>query len=293
MGQVGYQKQSSNLGKRIKDAKIAEEGAWGAAFMDVYEKELPNAKKTLKKFAKIAIETTEEFNDKLFTAPLYRILQIDKLYVIIPNERAKNVSVFIDMEEFAGTIDEYFEAVELAKVQGGFGKGADPDKASIFWRENIYKPAREGSVGRPSKKESVQRQQYWTTVALRVGNMAEKAPWWFILEHGNNFAGSGGGEPYPSHGAQRFVEVAERTIQVLFDQAINFTYESYLERIAVEGIDDKTVIKRIEAVVTEVTDNPGEYHAGDVIAVIKDRGRKYKLYISRTGQLGYALRPRT
>lgn len=292
MGEVGYQKQSSNLKKRLKDAKIAQEGAWKSAFIDVYDSELPNAKKTLKREAKTAIKSTKEFDNTLFTIPFFRILEMDELYVVIPNEKTKRVWIFIDIEKYAGNVNEYFEAVELAKTQGGFGKEADPDKASIFWRDNIYKPAREASVGRPSKQGSLQRQQYWTTIALRVGNMAEKAPWWYILEHGNNFIAKGEGQPYPSHGAQRFVEISERIIQEIFNQAIDFTYENYLERIVEEGIDSVEVVEQIEAVVTEVTENPGEYHSGDIIRQIIDRGRKYKLYISRTGELGFTLRPR-
>lgn len=289
MGQAGYQKQSSNLNRRLRDAEIAIEGAWRAAFMQVYDDHLPSAKKALKKTSKEALEETEEFNHELFTTPFFTILDIDELYVIIPEERTKTVSVFINMKEFAGNLNDYFEAVALAREQGGFGKGTDPDKASIFWRENIYRPAREGSVGRPSKKESQQRQQYWSTILLRRENMSTLAPWWELMEYGNNLRGRGEGQPYPSYGPQLFVAEAERTIEDLFDQALEFTYEDYLERVAVEGISSREVIERIEAVVTEVTDNPGEYKAGDILAEIVDRGRQYLLYISRTGQLGYIL----
>lgn len=292
MGQAGYEKQSSNLNRRIKDARISMEGAWRAAFMDTYERLLPKSKNFFKAATRRAIENTQEFDDELFLIPIMRILDEDDLYIVVPSERTKTVSVFLAMEEFAGTIDEYFEAVDLAREIGGFGQGGDPDVASIYWRDYLYRPAREASAGRPTDQQRKLTQKYWMTLELRVASMAGKAPWWYILEHGNNFQGRGEGQPYPSHGAQRFVDTSERVIQALFDEEIDFVYEDYLERISVEGIGSEEVAERIEAVVTEVTDNPGEYHAGDIIAHIMDRGRRYTLYISRTGQLGYSLRPR-
>ncbi len=293
MGQAGYEKQSSNLNRRIKDSRIAMEGAWEAAFMDTYENDLPIAKKILRQATLSAIEETREFDNALFKIPILRILdEEDELYVIVPNERAQTVQVFLNMEAFAGTVDEYFEAVELARKIGGFGQGEDADVASIYWRDYLYRPAREASSGRPTDQNRKLTQKYWFTLELRVAEMAGKAPWWYIIEHGNDFQGRGEGQAYPTYGAQRFVETSERAIQQLFNEDVRFLLEDYLERIAVEGIGSTEVADRIEAVVTEVTNNPGEYHAGDIIAHIIDRGRRYTLYISRTGQLGYSLRPR-
>ncbi len=291
MPQQGYTKQSTNLRRRINDARIAITGAWQAAFMDVYESELPVAKDILVQNALIAIEATEEFDDILFTEPLLKILDIDELYVILPDEQTQKVSVFLDMETHAGNVREYFEAVSLARIIGGFG-GGDPAMASFYWKNYLYGPAREGTIMRTEQFSEKQIRLYWETLSLRIGGMAGKAPWWQLLETGNNSYGSGGGTPYPSYSAQRFVEKSERSIQVLFDVLIEDTYERYLERVAVEGINSTEVADKISKVVAEVIKNPKDYKAGDIIKEIHDRGRAYTLYISRTGQLGYALRPR-
>lgn len=142
----------------------------------------------------------------------------DKVITIEPIGNSARIRIHLD--ETAGTLEEYANAVKAAKEELGVGKAPEP-AASQMWAEKIYGVAREGVIVGKRKKPKAGRGrgsrvsvEDWTdrykgkyerTIEARIRNFKKPAPWWSLLNNGNHSGRIGPGDPYPITGPTRFV----------------------------------------------------------------------------------------
>lgn len=142
------------------------------------------------------------------------------------------ISAIINMEEAAGDLEDYANAIKLAreilrqeaeeKNKTGKTKAYYPDLRSAYWRDHIW-----------GKRED--RKEYAYTMSLRFENFETKAPYWELLDKGvpQPMSSNKGGFPTPSDGPSRFVSLAKERIETFAQDNI----ESYKDQIK-EQIQD-------------------------------------------------------
>lgn len=240
--------------------------------------------KLLVRNTKDALERISEFDLPRFRNPLLEIVKVPEIIEIIPTSYSRNSAEFqvkILINQYAGTIDDYFNAVNLARYAL---QGLDPDSpdavlkglpapmAGFMWAEKYYKPAREGTrvtrtykTGKNAGKEkditAKYVRKYWRTINLRLGFFEGKAPYWYLLEHGNasgnlgsyatadsqklTNAGEEGNKPYPIYGGTNFIARTEMQIKLLI------TVE-YLKKMSMITNDYAEVIKQLTTALQEL-----------------------------------------
>jgi len=167
-----------------------------------------------------AVITSNEYNYEAFKKPLLDVADINGLfkYTIHGVGWSKNISLDINMDSTAGSIDDYATAVELARGALGVGEGKDPERASKTWKTKIY-----GT------------DLYTKTMKLRAGYYSSPAPFWSLLNYGNKsvtMASDWGGTPYPTCSPTRFVEHSRDRVYKLFRTYFMERKLSYYEFVA-------------------------------------------------------------
>ena len=153
-----------------------------------------------------AIATSVEYNYPAFSLPLLSISDVNGLfkYTVHGTGWSKSISLSIDMDSIAGSINDYATAVTLARGALGVGQVKDAHKASETWRNKIY----------PSDS------LYSRTIRARSSFFSAPAPYWSLLNYGNKsvsmLSDRGGGTPYPTAGPTRFVDKARDRVYKLF-----------------------------------------------------------------------------
>lgn len=146
-----------------------------------------------------AATESEEYAYNSFLSPLLEVADDEDLYqyTLVGNGWGTKLQVHLDMDGVAGTIDDYAEAVESARGALGVNDNRDPVRASKIWRDKIYQGPR-----------------YFTTINLRLAAATGKAPFWSLLNNGNNTVMDSdiGGRAYPKVKATRFVQKTEAAI---------------------------------------------------------------------------------
>jgi hypothetical protein len=156
---------------------------------------------------KDAATKSGEYAYDAFLLPLLEVGDNEGLYKITPIGIGWNRSISVDlaMNELAGDLDEYADAVEAARASLGIKEERDGSKASKYWRDMVY-PEREG--------------RYALTIDLRLLAASSPAPFWSLLNDGSkNVSMSSdidGGRAYPSRGGHRFVQQTENGIRKAF-----------------------------------------------------------------------------
>lgn len=176
------------------------------------------------------------------------------------------------IDTVAGSRDDLWRGILLAKATLGVGDKLTPQQASDFWRDRIYKPAREGTGGGPSfSKKSMEWTTnygtigYFNTLTARMAEWGNMAPYWIFLNEGNH--GGGGGVPYPMSGPSRFVEKAERRIGLLFKKNI---FE--MTNSVVDSVGEK-VQEFVSNPAASTSPWPRGWNIGDILNVYKRNKR--------------------
>ena len=151
-----------------------------------------------------AVGKADEYAYDQFLSPLLDVGFEKDLYEIIPAGVGWNRTILVrlKMNEIAGDINDYAEAVEATRDALNVKDGRDPERASTIWRTKIYKGSR-----------------YFTTIKSRLSNTSKPAPFWSLLNDGSknvSMSSDIGGTPYPSRGGHRFVNQAEDEIKRFF-----------------------------------------------------------------------------
>lgn len=205
--------------------------------------------------AKAACYNTKEFNYEPFLSKLLTAISLninDILYIDV-DEKFQRTRFEIDFTKL-GDVDEY--ALVVQAVRKSFPRTvSEPDAASRMWREKLYKTAREGrklfrkwerkKKGGGGETETVSKdvtqlyaEKYRQTIAARVALIPiDKAPFWYLIEHGNysvKFNNDRGGRPYPKFRATHFTNNTRKLLKKIFDQA----FKRYLN-IADKAVGNK------------------------------------------------------
>jgi len=218
---------SYNLESIIKELIEQTADISTAAFMETINYYEYDALAILMSNLQQAIASSEEFNLKDFREPLLNAF--DNVNVINYRlERGGNfISVNILAEEFGGTIDEYYQGVELARDQLRKGEEiGDITQASAFW-SMMYNAGRsrfaaiEGSskevkAANKKRKKNFEklRRKYFDTIHTRL-SFFTKAPYWNIIDKGT-FAFTDfdrGGFPTPKTSPKGFIYKSQVAIE--------------------------------------------------------------------------------
>lgn len=159
---------------------------------------------------KLAVEEAPEFAIPPYLVPLLDISRNERLFDIRVVKKACSsyVKVNLRMNEVAGNIQDYANAIDAAREIMGEKEDRDPEKASAYWANRVY----------PNKAK------YTHVLGLRFGELSEEAPFWSLLDNGNvdtSMSSDIGGYPFPSNGPTHFVDKTEREIEQLFNRELD------------------------------------------------------------------------
>jgi len=151
-----------------------------------------------------AVGKADEYAYDQFLSPLLDVGFDEDLYEIIPMGTGwgRSIIVHLKMNEIAGDIGDYAQAIDATRDALNIKEGRDPERASKIWRTKIYKGPR-----------------YFTTIRTRLSNTSQPAPFWSLLNDGSKnvtMSSDIGGTPYPSRGGHHFVANAESEIKSFF-----------------------------------------------------------------------------
>ena len=203
-----------------------------------------------------AVVVTQEFNYDLYAQHLLGAMESNKesLIGIIPYVGKKAIEVKINLN-ILGRPEEWGKAIKAYREQRMLGKVSRQDKGvgSKIWREKIYGVGREGGqVKRYYKKlggsvdvTEKYKNQYRETIEGRLANVpSNKAPFWYLIEHGNASTGDKlkldtDGVPYPVFGPTNFARNSEEAIASAFVQI--WTQYEQAARDLIENLEDERV----------------------------------------------------
>ncbi len=249
-------KSSTEAGEFKGTRKELEDAIFAKAFLDCVEVIEDKALNFLITEAVKATVATQEFNYDLYVQHLLGAMEANKksLIGIIPRKQKRQVEVKINAH-FLGKPEEWGKAIEAYREQRKLGKVSKQNKdvGSKIWKEKIYGVGREGGqVKRFYKKKDSNvdvtdkyKNLYRETVEGRLANLDDdKAPFWYLIEHGNAIAGKKlkldtDGVPYPSFGKTKFVSNSEKAIASAFAQI--WTQYEEAARDVIENLEDKRV----------------------------------------------------
>jgi hypothetical protein len=212
---------------------------------------------------------------KWFTANLEVIItgNITRLILAIISKGV--YGVYEVMDEVAGSVSDFWEGVESARVELGVG-GEKPEQAAKFWA-NIVWPT-----------ESM----YKDTMELRFRVWGDMAPYWYFLEHGN--FGSVGA--FPHFSATGFLSTPAK--QILLDINAKVTARRAIKEKATpeeKDIDknyDKKILNLFDKAQAEFEAHPELYQPGHIFDryISLENEREYRIYVTRTGQIGVVVK---
>lgn len=218
-------KKTKDLAEKIGDdawkvlSKLESSEASDRAFKLAIKETLDEAPRIFTREVEVAVNKNDEYAYPAFLSPLLDVGYDESLYKITPTGAGwgRGVQVVLAMDEIAGTIDDYAQAVEVAREELGVKEGRDPEKASKLWRTKFYKKSR-----------------YFTTINLRLSAATDKAPFWSLLNYGSknvSMSSDIGGTPYPSRGGTRFVTHIEDELRKFFRSSFaRYKEQNKLER---------------------------------------------------------------
>lgn len=233
-----------------------EDAIFRRAFLDCVEVIEDKALNFLVTEAVKAVVSTQEFNYDLYIEHLLSAMESNKetLIGIIPYVRKKAIEVKVGLNSL-GKPEEWGKAIQAYREQRSLGKitKLDTDIGSKIWKEKIYGVGREGGQVKRYYKESGSNKDvtdkykslYRLTVKGRLSHVpSDKAPFWYLIEHGNAERGKKlkldtDGAPYPIFGATNFIRNTEEAVSSAFLQ-IWTQYEEEARRIYKE-LEDKRV----------------------------------------------------
>ena len=215
-----------------------------SAFTEVVKETKKQASLIYREEVTAAANQSGEYAYTQFLSPLIDVGDDESLYDIVSVGVgwSRGVSVTLRMDEVAGNIDDYAEAVQLARDSLGLKEDRDPQTASMIWRKKIYKGPR-----------------YFTTIQLRLLSSSSVAPFWSLLNYGSRnvkMASDIGGTPYPSRGAHRFVQKTEERVRKFFQETFYGAKEKFLsdERLVIDALlDAKDLLEKLQYAVDQLS----------------------------------------
>jgi hypothetical protein len=244
-------------------------------YLQAWEAIKPAAQQILLEELAGAISRSSEYGIPEYAEQLLSVFSNPEIIGLV-NPTLEQVSLRPAIDTVAGSRDDLWRGILLAKADLGIGNKLTPQQASDFWRDRIYRPAREGTGGGATyAKKSMEMTTnygtvgYFNTLTARMAEWGGMAPYWIFLNEGNH--GGGGGVPYPMAGPTRFVERAENRITLLLKQTI---FEM-----------TNAVTDSIEQTVVAFSQDPTMPSGA---AISKGRDKNRRVFRRRTRQKGFA-----
>lgn len=244
-------------------------------YLQAWEAIKPAAQQILLEELAGAISRSSEYGIPEYAEQLLSVFSNPEIIGLV-NPTLEQVSLRPAIDTVAGSRDDLWRGILLAKADLGIGNKLTPQQASDFWRDRIYRPAREGTGGGATyAKKSMEMTTnygtvgYFNTLTARMAEWGGMAPYWIFLNEGNH--GGGGGVPYPMAGPTRFVERAENRITLLLKQTI---FEM-----------TNAVTDSIEQTVVAFSQDPTMPSGA---AINKGRDKNRRVFRRRTRQKGFA-----
>lgn len=229
--------------KSMADANSKESEA---AFIAAKNIALESAPSIYAKQVRDAVSRSPEYSFDSFFQPLVRLGEDMDLYQIRSTGIgwARFLAVDLAMNEVAGTIEDYANAVESVRDQLKVKDGRDPERASTVWRTKIYGKG-----------------PYAKTIRMRLSSTGESAPFWSLLNDGSknvSMSSDIGGSPYPSRGGHHFVQHTEDEIRKLFTSTFRRLKEQFdvsMSLLREALLEAKDMLIRLQARIDELSNN--------------------------------------
>lgn len=224
-----------------------------------------------------AIAESEEYSLPEFSNRLLDVFSRPGIITITKDR----VDIYGGAIRIAGDWGDLQTGIAAARASLNLGK-LDQGKALDFWRERIYRPAREGlkrprlfkkNVGISGQKSPFDYlgygiMKYGETIDRRLQFWGSKAPYWLWLNFGNTQQGPA----YPVVRPTHFVRRAENQIDALYRQEIIRITDEFTNAISEE----------VEAFLR----NPDSYTPGQELARFEAAAGNFSLNVTPAGQLG-------
>ena len=263
------QRNASKLARMLGDVEINSELIAAIAAERLRETALEIVMRHLRN----AIKQSPEFS--------YQVLSRHLLTVFNTPEMIRFTREGIQLRRqatlVAGNEGALMDGIEMARSELGVGL-LSPEKALEFWRERIYRPAREG-LTRPRRfKKNVgvggqttafdyvgyAKKKYSLTIRKRVQSWGALAPYWIWLDKGSS--------GYPPGNGTGFIDSATHQINELFLAEIEKVGTEYAEAITNE--------------VKAFLQSPEGYEPGQFLGTVTVGEKNFRLSVTPTGELG-------
>ncbi len=261
-------RNSAKLARFIADVRINPDAAAAIAAERVRARSL----KILMKHLRSAIRQNNEFNYPDLRRHLISVFNTPEIIVFT----RIGVQLRRQVTRIAGNRGALMDGIEMARSSLGLGK-LTSGQALEFWRERIYRPAREGLIRPRRFKKNVRggqsgafdyvgygKRKYSLTIKARVQSWGALAPYWIWLDKGS--------EGYPSGNGTNFIDRAEEEINRLYRNEIQLVGTRYADSISRE--------------VTAFLQSPDNYEPGQFLGEITAGDRTFRLEVTPTGELG-------
>lgn len=159
-------------------------------------------------------------------------------HVVVQNGR---VIKFFD-EKIAGTAQDFYSGVEET------GGHTGTDIAPSIWKYGIYTPASFWRGGKGSKYFK-NLPSYEEVISERLDAWGDKAPYWYLIEHGN----AGGGREFPSIRPTNFLKNLSRAVK-----KVEVTATDVIQTLTAEFVD-----ANVESILV------GKQKAGTTVAIAR------------------------
>lgn len=261
-----------------------------AVFMEILPDLKPSAHRILADQAEVAAIRTREFGLPIFIEPLREACLMDEALTIFLDMEGQP-SVLINLDKTAGRLSEYVDAVADARGELSSGKKVSIIAASHFWKNYIYRQAREGLSLPVGNRVMSGEQMYWRTVETRFSKFTSLAPYWMIIDKGNTVMPGRGGYPYPAFNAQRFTTKAEGAIEAEARLLMRPAIIRYEEKLDIKVYGGEDIIETLGDYIAifEEEREPPAWAPGRILQEVQIKARDYDVYITRTGLLGLRL----
>ena len=295
---------TSNLQRWINKLESLRDAVWQTAFVNVINEQGISFKDILWREAQTAITSTKEYDIPEFREPLRTAIYMDGCINIRTYDDGRTISVEIDLNKTAGSIENYAQAIRAVRnLMTGDERGWREDKgrASWFWKNFIYRQAREGLKIKKGKLKGQRRraslsqregtQMYKETISNRLAAMGTLAPFWELIDKGNinNAALDEGGTPYPSNSATNFVSRAQIEIRSSFEGSYRQKVTELVSQLETQEYGASGLLDQIVDVITMVRERGETWTPGEILRGLEIGNREYQLYITGTSRLGMML----
>lgn len=230
-----------------------------------------------------AIVNSKEYAIPEFSTQLIKVFSRPGIITITKDK----VDIYRGALAIAGNWGDLWGGIDKARASLDAGERMDRTHALAFWKERIYRPAREGlkrpqffkkNLGFYKTAKKGQRipfdyasygiMKYGETLRKRLGFWGDRAPYWLWLNFGNAQSGQG----YPMVQPTHFIESSEMEIDALYRQEVIKVTDEFTEAVSDE----------VEAFLQ----NPQAYEPGQELARFEVGKGTFRLGVTPTGQLG-------